>query len=238
MNLSFYVSNRRLTQKGPSAPVADTAGIDTFTIEFDREWEGLSKRVELKNGEVSVVVDYNGKRALPREICGTGALYLTCYGYVRLGENKTAVLQTKPMVHPVKMLGASVPAGSTGQPYTETVYEQISAKVEKAGEIAQKAQQMIGELLAMKDAGAFTGPAGPAATVQVDSVRHGVEAKVENLGTENHARLRFTLPYKLTAGEKQAMAEEFQEQTVGKIDAALDAIAALQAHYIGGEAQA
>lgn len=233
MNLEFFVSCRKLTKKGSAAPAADTAKCDTFTIEFDKEWDGLVKLVELRNGEHTAQVFYTGIMPIPMQVCGRGALYLTCYGYRKKGDT-AAVVQTVPMVQPVLLAGSAQPQGSTAQPYTPTAFDQMAAQIRAAKEAAEKAQTAARELLAMKEAGAFIGPAGPGATVRLDGVRHGRPAKVENLGTDTHAILRFTLPYGLSEEEKQAL----QEELLGDIDQALDEILTLQESYKeGGGAQ-
>ena len=110
MELRFFVSHRRLTCKDAPAPMADGPDCDTFSIDFDAEWDGLVKLVELRNGENTAQVFYTGKMPLPRQICGRGVLHLTCYGYEKKGD-KTAVIVTRPMVHPVYMVGSAVPEG-------------------------------------------------------------------------------------------------------------------------------
>lgn len=234
MNLEFFVSNRKLTRKGMSTLVADTAACDTFTIDFDSEWDGLVKLVELQNGGDTAQVLYTGKTPLPKQVCGRGELYLVCHGYRKKGDS-VAVVRTIPMTRPVKMVGSAPIQGSTAQPYTPSAFEQMAAQTADARQAAQEARQAVQELLALKEAGAFTGPPGPgglSATVQVESVREGAPARVENLGTERNARLRFTLPYQyvLTDGDRQAIAE----LALGDIAAAMDAIVAIQEALIAG----
>lgn len=233
MNLEFFVANRRLTRKGMQTLAADTADCDSFTIDFDEEWEHLVKIVVLQNGEDTAQVIYTGKTPLPRQVCGRGALSLTCYGYRKLADT-VAVIRTLPMVRPVPMVGSSRPEESQSQPYTPSAYEQMAALVKEARLAAQRADQVAERLLQLQEQGAFTGPAGPAgasATVQVETVRRGSPAKVENLGTERNALLRFTLPYGLSEEEK----EELKQQIVGDMGTALAQILVLQNAYIGGE---
>lgn len=229
MNLDFFVSCRKLTQKGTCSPVADTAACDTFTISFDKEWDGLVKLVEFRNADATAQVFYTGKMPLPQQVCGRGALYLTCYGYRQKGDG-VAVIRTVPMVRPVLMAGSAAPQGAASQPYTSSAFDRMAAQVAAANAAAAKAEQISQELLALKQADAFRGPAGPAATVRIDSIRHGSPACVDNLGTENHALLRFTLPWKLTEEEKELLKTEF----LGDVDSALDGILALQEACIEG----
>lgn len=239
MNLEFFVTGRKLTRKGFAPLIADSAQCDTFTIEFDHEWDGLVKIVVLKNGSETVKVLYTGKTPLPRQVCGRGDLYLSCHGYREKGDT-VAVVRTIPMVRPVRMVGCAVGTAETAQPYTPSAYEQMAAVIARAEAAAEHADRTARELLAMKESGQLRGPAGPAgqsATISVESVSRGETAKVENLGTERRAVLRFTLPYKdkLTAEEKQEMILNLKETVLDEIDTVLDEIIALQEAYMDQE---
>ncbi len=229
MELKFFVSRRKLTCKGPAAPIADGKGSDTFSIDFDAEWDGLVKLVELRNGERMAHVFYTGKTPLPRQVCGRGELRLTCYGYEKKGDH-TAVIVTLPMVQPVRLVGGAAPEGSMDQPYTPSAFEQMAALLQQAEEATQEAQKTAEDLLHMKDQGLFNGPAGEAATVQVEGLRRGTPPRVENLGSSRHARLRFTLPMELSEAEKAQLKGEM----LGDVETALDAILTLQERFLGG----
>lgn len=237
MNLEFFVSERKLTKKGLGTLCADTAACDTFTIDFDEEWDGLVKLVVLQNGGDMVQVFYTGKTPLPRQVCGRGELYLTCHGYRKKGDS-VAVVKTVPMVRPVRLVGTTAVQGNNMQPYTPSAFEQMAAKIAEAEKIAQGAAQeatrVAKQLLSWKEQGMFTGPAGLSATVRVDSVRKGEPACVENLGTERNAVLRFTLPYQdsLTEEDLQKICRELEQLLVGDISAALDEILAIQQQYL------
>ena len=234
MNLEFFVSRRKLTRKGSGSVVADGTGIDTFTVDFDEEWDGLVKLVELKNADACAQVIYTGKTPLPARICGRGALYLTCYGYRRRGDD-VAVLRTAPMVHPVMMAGPSAAQGSSGQPYTPSAFDRMTAEVAQAQQAAEEARAVAAELQKLKENGAFKGEpgaAGAAAAVEILPLRQGTPARVENLGTSNRARLRFTLPYGMTEEEKNAMAEQIRTSLEESIGLALDEILHIQQQCI------
>lgn len=229
MELKFFVAGRKLTYKGSSAPIWDGVGCDTFSIDFDREWDGLTKLVELRNGSASAQVFYTGKSPLPRQVCGRGQLTVTCYGYEKQGDT-AAVLVTRPMVRPIAMLGSAVPGGSTDQPDTPSAFEQMAAQIRQAAEVADEAKRIAEDLLRMKEKGAFNGLPGQAATISVDDPVAGDTLKVENRGTERHAVLRFTIPTKLSLGEK----EQLRKELLGDVERSLDAILTLQAQYMGG----
>ena len=229
MNLEFFVSRGRVTYGGISKPAADSSAFDSFTVAFDRQWDDLVKVVVLKNGKNTAQMIYTGKMPLPGQVCGRGDLYLCCYGYRQLGDS-TAVLQTKPMVRPVRMQGRTRPEADSAKPYTPSLLEQITAMAGNAQSAAQKAEELCLTLTKLREQGAFRGEQGPAglsATVQVEGVRHGETAKVENVGTARNALLRFTLPYKLTEQERQRL--------LGDIDKALDHILAIQNAILGGD---
>lgn len=196
MNLEFFVANRKLTAKGSSALAADTAACDTFSVEFDREWDGLVKMVELKNGKNVVQVLYTGKTPLPRQVCGRGALYLTCRGYRQKGD-AVAVVRTLPMVRPVLLVG-SVPAAETvPQPEAVSIYAQMAASVERAEKAAETAAETAKRLITMQEQGLLQGEKGEAATVsvgQVGTCAPGEAARVYATGTRQNVTLHFVLP--------------------------------------------
>jgi len=136
MNLEFFVANRKLTAKGHAALTADTAQCDTFTIDFDREWDGLVKVVTLENGDNTVQVLYTGKTPLPRQVCGRGDLRLLCCGYRSKGDS-VAVVRTFPMIRPVRMVGAAAAVADTAQPEAASLYEQLMAAAARAEAAAQ-----------------------------------------------------------------------------------------------------
>jgi len=227
MNLEFFVSGGRLTYKGPSTPVSGCG--DTFTITFDEPWKELVKVVTLRNGADAVQVLYTGKTSLPRQVCGRGELHLCCYGYGQMGD-EVAVLKTRPMVRPVRLLGAQSAGMENTAPELPSLYEQVMAAVGAAKTAAAEAEDAIGKLKKLREDGAFRGEQGlpgQAATVTVEQVRHGQVAAVENLGTDRNAILRFTLPYKLT--------EEEKTQVLGDLEAVIDHILQLQQQLLGGD---
>ena len=233
MNLEFFVRDKRLTRKGREPLVGDTAGHYTFTIDFDEEWDGLAILVVLQNGADTVQVFYTGKTPLPRQVCGRGDLYLTCYGYRKKGDS-VAVVRTAPMVRPVRLIGSTAAQGQNSQPYTPSAFEQMAANVAAAQAAAQEAARVAQQLLSWKEQGMFTGPAGLAATVRVKDVIRGETARVENLGTDRNAILRFILPYKdsLTEAERQSICQELEQLLVGDISDALNEILAIQQQYL------
>lgn len=196
MRREFAVRDRRVTCKGLMPLTAGSAGADTFTVDFDAEWTGLTKLVVFRNGGNTAQLVYTGETEIPANVLVPGELYLACHGYRQL-EDTVAVVRTVTMARPV-VIAESQPAPD-GDPavYTPTLFEQILAALGAADQAAEAARSVAGTLTAGLEAGCFTGPAGPAgesATVTVDGAEEGENPAVYNLGTPRNARLRFVLP--------------------------------------------
>lgn len=190
MNLEFFVKDKRITRKGFQPVVADTSGHYTFTLEFDREWDGLTKVVVFQNGDETAELIYAGKTWLPDNVSGRGDLYVACHGYRQLGD-AVAVVRTMRMTRPVRILEAGLRAGKEPERYTPTVFEQVMAAANTAGTAAQEARDARETLL---EAWASGGLDGKAATVTVGTVETGTKAAVTNGGTPSAAVLNFVLP--------------------------------------------
>lgn len=193
MNLEFFVKNKRLTRKGLEPLVGDTAGHYTFTVEFDREWDGLVKVVVFRNGQDTAELIYTGQSPLPAQVSGRGDLYVACHGYRKAGDT-VAVVRTIRMTRPVRLLGSEPMAGSQAERYTPTVYEQVLAAAGEAKTAAAEASQTAQQLRQLRDSGAFHGQPGAAATICVAGTQVGATPSVVNLGTASDAKLLFTLP--------------------------------------------
>ena len=195
MRLKFFVHGRRITADCPRDVVSMLSPEDTFTIEFDREWNGLTKLVVLQNGSRTAQLLYTGETAIPAHVCGRGLLCVTCYGYRHIGD-ATAVLRTLPMAEPVKVAGSSLPQELTdGASAMEMLY-----LIRQMRELLARAQN--GDLH------------GRDATVTVAQVVQGDTPNVENIGTPGDVRLRFTLPgaYVLTPQDKQEIIDAIDEE--------------------------
>ena len=139
MKLEFFVKQKRLTRKGGAALVGDTGGHYTFTVEFDREWDGLAKVVVFQNGDATAQVLYTGEAPLPAQVSGKGALYVACHGYRKLGDT-VAVVRTIRMSRPLLLQGAEPMSGEEAQPYTPTLFEQVVAAAGAANDAAAQAR--------------------------------------------------------------------------------------------------
>lgn len=152
MKLEFFVRDLRMTRKGLEPLVGDTSGYYTFTIAFDRAWDGLVKVVVFQNGDQTAQMIYKGESRLPPQVSGAGELYVACHGYRREGD-QVAVLRTLSMVKPVRLRPSGPMEGDTAQIGTPSLYAQVMGAVGQAEAIRQ-------ELIEARDSGAFIGPPG------------------------------------------------------------------------------
>ena len=70
MNLEFFVKNKRITRKGLEPLVGDTAGYYTFSVEFDPEWDGLTKVGVFRNGDHTAQLSYTVHSPVPADVSG------------------------------------------------------------------------------------------------------------------------------------------------------------------------
>lgn len=160
MNLEFFVKDKRIARKGLEPLVGDTAGYYTFTVEFDREWDGLTKVVVFQNGDQTAQLIYTGQSSLPAQVSGRGDLYVACHGYRKAGD-QVAILRTIRMTRPVRLLGAWPMAGGKPEQYSPSAFEQMTATVDEARQAAREARVLAENFRSQWEAGAFNGPAGP-----------------------------------------------------------------------------
>lgn len=193
MNLEFFIKDKRITRKGFRPVVADTSGAYTFTLEFDREWDGLVKVVVFQNGPETAELIYNGRTWLPDNVGRRGDLYVACHGYKNQGDS-VAVLRTVRMTNPVRILEAGRKAGGEPERYTPTVFEQVMAAAGAADAAAQEARTVKDELLAARASGELDGKAATVTVGTVETAGSGTDAAVTNGGTASAAVLNFVLP--------------------------------------------
>lgn len=193
MNLAFFIKDKRITRKGFQPVVADTSGAYTFTLEFDREWDGLVKVVVFQNGPETAELIYNGRTWLPDNVSRRGDLYVACHGYKNQGDS-VAVLRTVRMTNPVRILEAGRKAGGEPERYTPTVFEQVMAAAGAADAAAQEARTVKDELLAARASGELDGKAATVTVGTVETAGPGTDAAVTNGGTASAAVLNFVLP--------------------------------------------
>ena len=196
MKLELFVRDRRVRKKGIEPLVADTAQVDTFTIDFDAEWTGMVKVVVFQNGDSTAQLLYTGETQIPANVLAPGELYVACHGYKKL-EDSMAVLRTVAMVRPIPVLLSEPGVTTDPTVYTPTMLEQMLTAVQAAQEAASTVRQLCAQLQADLEAGRFNGPQGipgKNATLEIDGAEEGEQPAVYNLGTAQNARLRFVLP--------------------------------------------
>ena len=196
MKLELFVRDRRVRKKGIEPLVADTAQVDTFTIDFDAEWTGMVKVVVFQNGDSTAQLLYTGETQIPANVLAPGELYVACHGYKKL-EDSMAVLRTVAMVRPIPVLLSALGGTPAPMVYTPTMLEQMLTAVQAAQDAASTVRQLCAQLQADLEAGRFNGPQGipgKNATLEIDGAEEGEQPAVYNLGTAQNARLRFVLP--------------------------------------------
>ena len=190
MNLEFFVKNQKITRKGLTPLVGDTAGFYTFTIDFDQAWDGLVKVVVFRNGADTAQMVYTGQSPLPAQVSGRGDLYVACHGYRQKGD-AAAVLRTIRMTRPVRLLGSAPLAGDETGVFTPTVFDQVMAVVGTAQAAAERATALTKNLQQQWENGQFN---GITPEIQIGTVTSGPEAQVTDVGDAPHVKLNFVLP--------------------------------------------
>lgn len=159
MNLEFFVKDKKITRKGLQTVVADTSGHYTFSIAFDKEWEGLIKLVVFQNGSETAQMLYTGQTWLPDNVSGRGDLYVACHGYRDL-QDRAAVIRTVRMTRPVRIASAGPKGGSAPEIYTPTLLEQILLQTRKAEDAGRALENLRAQILAMLESGQLKGADG------------------------------------------------------------------------------
>jgi len=161
MNLEFFVKDKRITRKGLQSVVANTSGHYTFSITFDKEWDGLVKLVVFRNGKDTAQLIYTGQTWLPDNVSGRGDLYVACHGYKSL-EDRTAVVRTVRMSRPVRIASAGPMAGDAPEIYSPTLLEQILTKLQQAEHAILSLTALRDRIAAMLENGELRGADGRA----------------------------------------------------------------------------
>lgn len=213
------VRQRKIHVKRPETVIRNGKNVDELVLEMDDEWTKMDQivgvfvlryqvateeEVENEDGEketITVMKDREEAREVfvtvgepvmvPWEcLAETGLLSLSITGYVggeqvmttMMPDSFWTVVQNGPM------------DGDESIEPTPSLYDQIMAAAGRANTAAAAAETAEAELRQAKDSGEFD---GVSPTVQVDGVVTGAAgsgANVENVGTEQDVKLRFTIP--------------------------------------------
>lgn len=213
------VRQRKIHVKRPETVIRNGKNVDELMLEMDDEWTKMhqivgvfvlryqvatEEEVENEDGEketITVMKDREEAREVfvtvgepvmvPWEcLAETGLLSFSITGYVggeqvmttMMPDSFWTVVQNGPM------------DGDESIEPTPSLYDQIMAAAGRANTAAAAAEKTEAELRAAKENGDFN---GVSPTVQVDGVVTGAagsDANVENVGTEQDVKLRFTIP--------------------------------------------
>ena len=148
--------------------VAGSKDFDTFTVDADSEWDGLSVVVAFGSGDEKVLVSYGGEPAeIPRQVISSpGWLAVSVVGYGDGGEVRAT---TVAALHAINVL----PDGQVpDNPYPDSpdMLGQLVAAAERAESSADAADEAASKAsLAADDANAAADRAGKAADLAEDA---------------------------------------------------------------------
>lgn len=148
--------------------VAGSKDFDTFTVDADAEWDGLSMVVAFGSGDEKVLVSYGGEPAeIPRQVISSpGWLEVSVVGYGAGGEVKATTVAAP---HAINVL----PDGQVpDNPYPDSpdLLGQLVAAAERAESSAEDADEAASKAsLAADDANAAADRAGKAADLAEDA---------------------------------------------------------------------
>ena len=166
-----------------------SVGVNKCQFTFGPEWDDMNKVIVFRAGSVkkSVALDISNTCKIPWEVLEQKGNKLEVGVCGTKGED--LALPTVWATLGTVLEGATI--GDPSQPPTPDIYETILEAANSAMNAAKSVREDA-------DSGAFD---GKAATIKVGETITGqpnTPAKVENIGTESEALLRFTLPGGLT----------------------------------------
>jgi len=196
------VRQRKIHVKNPVTVIRNGKNVDLLTLDMDEEWKEMDNilcvfTMRYRAGEETleearqVQHVYGQTVQVPWEcLTQEGLLSVSCTGYV--GGEKVMTTMLPDSFWTVAPNGA-MGADESVEP-TATLYEQIVAAAGRANTAAAAAEQIEARLSEDRENGVFN---GVSPTVEVDgtvTAAAGSAAMVENLGTQQAVKLRFTIP--------------------------------------------
>lgn len=158
--------------------VAGSNDFDTFTVDADSEWDGLSMVVAFGSGESQTLVSYGGAPAeIPRQVISSpGWLEVSVVGYGAGGEVKAT---TAAAPHAINVL----PDGQVpDNPYPDSpdMLGQLVEAADKATEAAGKADRAAESASAAASAATSAADAATKAADRADSSADAADEAAEN----------------------------------------------------------
>ena len=158
--------------------VAGSKDFDTFTIDADAEWDGLSVVVAFGSGESQTLVSYGGEPAeIPRQVISSpGWLEVSVVGYGAGGEVKATTVAAR---HAINVL----PDGQVpDNPYPDSpdLLGQLVEAADKATDAAGKADKAAESASAAASAATSAADAATKAADRADSSADAADKAAEN----------------------------------------------------------
>ena len=158
--------------------VAGSKDFDTFTIDADSEWDGLSVVVAFGSGDERVLVSYGGEPAeIPRQVISSpGWLEVSVVGYGAGGEVKATTVAAR---HAINVL----PDGQVpDNPYPDSpdMLGQLVEAADKATDAAGKADEAAESASAAASAATSAADAATKAADRADSSADAADKAAES----------------------------------------------------------
>ena len=158
--------------------VAGSKDFDTFTVDADAEWDGLSVVVAFGSGDERVLVSYGGEPAeIPRQVISSpGWLEVSVVGYGAGGEVKATTVAAR---HAINVL----PDGRVpDNPYPDSpdLLGQLVEAADKATDAAGKADKAAESASAAASAATSAADAATKAADRADSSADAADKAAEN----------------------------------------------------------
>ena len=158
--------------------VAGSKDFDTFTVDADSEWDGLSVVVAFGSGDERVLVSYGGEPAeIPRQVISSpGWLEVSVVGYGAGGEVKATTVAAR---HAINVL----PDGRVpDNPYPDSpdLLGQLVEAADKATEASGKADKAAESASAAASAATSAADAATKAADRADESAKGADEAAED----------------------------------------------------------
>ena len=134
--IELTVRDKHITRRDGCAVVAGAANHYLLDIEFDSDWDGLTKTVVLRNGGAAVEALYTPGMTLPWEVCHAGGLLISVKGSRLLADGREQVVCTAQMTKPVPVEPCGEQTGERTKGFTPALSEQVLARLGDLGTLA------------------------------------------------------------------------------------------------------